>query len=119
LLTEAFFKEHPVSKYHGTRFQDGNVHARMSNPMVAARMGASAERIYALTEAAMFEMILQARGHQRRCPIDTRNLAELAVHEKALVEVQAEKTRCGLPLDAPSLKGPFVLTVIPGGQEPV
>jgi hypothetical protein len=111
LLTEEFFKKWPVTKYHGTHIQDGTVIAKLSNPLVD-------EGKFGGTEVGLHESIEQARTHQKRCPWDNRNLQEIAVYEKALAEVQAEKSRLGMPLDSPPIKGPFVLTVIPGGREP-
>lgn len=111
MLTEEFFEKYPISVYHGTHFQDGTIGAKFSNPKIDGG-------IYLLSEQGMFEGIQKARNHQRRCPWDNRNLAEIAVKERALIEVQTEKRLHGLPLDAPPLQGPFVLTVIPGGREP-
>lgn len=113
VLDEEFFKQYPISIYHGTRVQDGTVHARFTNPRVA-------DGIYGVTEPWLHKGIMQAREHQARFAEDNRNAAELEVKERALREVQAEKRRLGMPLESPRLDGgPPVLMLIPGGREPV
>ena len=96
MLGDEFLKTYPVSEFHGTWVQDGTVIGRFSNSMVA-------DDIYGLTENYLFNRIKHFRDHQRYCPEDTRNAAELKIKERGLEEIQSEKIRLGIPLDAPPL----------------
>lgn len=112
LLDEEFFREYPVTVYHGPHCQDGTVIAKVSTPRV------DDGNIVAVTERCLHEGVEQLEAHQRLCPWDNRNAAELGVTVKALREVQAEKQRLGIPLDAPLLTGPPILTLLKGGLDP-
>lgn len=105
MLDDEFFRTHPISIYHGIHHQEGSVVALFFNPRVS-------DKIYALSEKGLHDGISNALKHQRICPIDNWNATELQVKKRALWEVQEEKVRCGMPLDAPRPTGRGYMTVL-------
>jgi len=108
LLDDEFFKQYPVSEYHGVHHQNGTVIAKISNPMIA-------DGVFGSTEAIMYDGIMQARKHQKICPQDNRNAAELSIKSRALMDVQAEKIRCSIPLERPHFDAGSALVFVRGG----
>ncbi|PHR54426.1 MAG: hypothetical protein COA43_16580 [Robiginitomaculum sp.] len=111
MTVEEFLAKHPVSVYHRTSFQDGTVVAVLSNPNVHPGE-------YGVGEEALYRTLLKGRAHQRICAQDVRNNAEIAVRERALSEVQAEKIQRRLSLNTPNLNAPPPLFVVKNDPEP-
>ena len=103
--------DYEVSIYHGTHVQKGTVVAKFSHSKIA-------QGIFADTETGVFQMIKIAEAHLQVCPQDHCAIAEMDVNKRALIEIQSEKLRRDLPLDAPRIDGPPILCVIAGGLEP-
>lgn len=107
MLDDEFFDKNPISIYHGIKHQSGSVYAIFSNPRVEPDGD-----IYLVNEAGMHRGIVRALEHQRRFPQDNHNAQELQVKKRALLDVQREKQRCGIPLDAPAPTGRDFLTIV-------
>ena len=105
MLDEEFRKKYPLSEYHGTHHQEGEVVVLFFNPMVA-------RDIYALDEFSLYESVLRFLEHQRDYPQNDHNAAELQTQKNALWEMQEEKLRCNMPLEAPRPTGREFLTVL-------
>lgn len=105
LLGNDFFEKFPIFIFHRTHHQEGTVVALFTNPRVA-------EGIYAVSEKGLYDAIVEALEHQRHYPMDNHNAINLQVNKRALRELQAEKIRYGLPLDAPQPVGSEYLTIL-------